>query len=413
VENPKSILMTSRFRFVPPAGTPVSVADVLSSVGAALTRGGAVQDFKRDLRAYVGVRFCEFVSTGRAAMTLALLALKALDGGRRNEVVIPSYTCFSVPSSVVRAGLKVRLADVDPTTLDFAPGEIERLDGSRVLAVVATNLYGFPNDLAAITKLARERGIYVVDDAAQCLGASIGGRPSGTWGDVGLYSFDKGKNVTSIDGGVLVTNFEPVAEAIAQHTHGLRACTAGESVAHLVKLMVYAALLHPRRYWLPNSMPFLGLGTTAYRTDYPLAQYDEWMAPMGHRLLSRLDATTAQRRENAERYERLLPWGPKLQAIVPRQGAVPAYLRFPVLIHPEYRDQVLTALRANGIGATASYPTAIIDVPELHSDLRAGDWRGIGGQEIARRILTLPTHGYVTGQDQDRTVNVIASVLGV
>jgi dTDP-4-amino-4,6-dideoxygalactose transaminase len=176
---------------------------------------------------------------------------------------------------------------------------------------------------------------------------------------------------------------------------------------------VYAALLHPRRYWLPNALPFLGLGATAYRTDYPLAQYDGWMAPMGHRLLGRLDATTAQRRAAAERYQRLLPWGPKLQAIVPRQGAVPAYLRFPVLIHPEYRDAVLTALRANGIGATASYPTAISDVPELHSDLRVGDWKGIGGQEIARRILTLPTHGYVTDQDQDRTVNVFASVLGV
>lgn len=405
--------MTSRFRFIPPAGTPISLADVLSSAGAASTRGDAVQQFKRDLRDYVGVRFCEFVSTGRAAMTLALLALKALDGGRRNEVVIPSYTCFSVPSSIVKAGLKVRLADVDPITLDFAPGEIERLDGSRVLAVVATNLYGFPNDLAAITKLARERGIYVVDDAAQCLGASIGGRPSGTWGDVGLYSFDKGKNVTSIDGGVLVTDSERVAEAIAQQMSGLPRCTRGESAVHLVKLMIYAVLLHPRGYWLPNALPFLGLGTTAYRTDYPLAQYDEWMAPMGHRLLGRLDATTAQRRANAERYERLLPWGSRLHAIVPRQGAVPAYLRYPVLIHPDYRNAVLAALRTNGIGATASYPTAISDVPQLRSVLPNEDSDARGGRDVARRILTLPTHGYVTEQDQNRIAHVIAGALGV
>jgi len=405
--------MTSRFRFVPPAGTPVSLADVLSSVGKPLTRGDTVERFKRDLRAHVGVRHCEFVSTGRAALTVALLALKALDGGRRNEVVIPSYTCFSVPSSIVKAGLKVRLADVDPITLDLAPGEIERLDGSRVLAVVATNLYGFPNDLPTITRLARERGIYAVDDAAQCLGASIGGRPSGTWGDVGLYSFDKGKNVTSIDGGVLVTDSGDIAEAIARQVKDLRRSTAGESASHLVKMVIYATLLHPNRYWLPNSLPFLGLGTTAYRTDYPLAKYDEWMAPMGHRLLGRLDATTAQRRATAERYERLLPWGPKLQAIVPRQGAMPAYLRFPVLIHPEYRDPVLTALRANGIGATASYPTAISDIPELLGVLRPEDRKASGGRDLARRVLTLPTHGYVTDQDQDSIVKEVAKVLGV
>jgi perosamine synthetase len=403
--------MTSTFRFVPPAGTPVSVTDVLSSLGSALTRGDRVEQFKRDLRARVGVRHCEFVSTGRAAMTLALLALKALDGGKRNEVVIPSYTCFSVPSSIVKAGLRVRLADVDPATLDFRRGEIERLDGERVLAVVAGNLYGLPNDLFAITKAARERGIYVVDDAAQCLGASIGGRPSGTWGDVGLYSFDKGKNVTSIDGGVLVTDSEPIAEAIAQQTCGLRECTAGESAAHLVKLVVYAALLHPRRYWLPNSLPFLGLGTTAYRTDYPLARYDEWMAPLGHRLFARLDAITAQRRANAERYGKLLPWGPKLQAIAPRQGVEPAYLRYPVLIHPEYRDAVLEALRENGIGATASYPTAVSDVPQLQSVLPDEDREAGGGRDVARRILTLPTHGYVTEQDQSRIADLVASVL--
>lgn len=404
--------MMDALRFVPPAGTPISLTDVMCSVGNALTRSDTVQQFKEDLRARVGVRYCNFVSTGRAALTLALLALKALDGGRRDEVVIPSYTCFSVPSSVMKAGLKVRLADVDPMTLDFAPGALEKIDGSRVLAVVATNLYGLPNDLPSITRVAHDRGVFVVDDAAQCLGGSIGGRPSGTWGDVGIYSFDKGKNVTSIDGGVLVTNSERIETAIMQQVRVLPQCTIGESAAHLAKLVVYAALLHPRGYWLPNSLPFLGLGTTAYRTDYPLAQYDSWMAPMGHRLFTRLDAITAQRRVNAERLKRMLPWGPELEPVVLKQGAEPAYLRFPVLIDPECRDAVLAALRVNGIGATASYPTAISDVPELRNQLQIGDREAKGGQSVARRIVTLPTHGYVTSRDQERIVDVVTDVLG-
>lgn len=399
-------------RFVPPAGTPIGIADVLHSVGHILARADVLQRFKLAVRERAGVRYCDFVSTGRAALTLALLALKTLDGGRRNEVVIPSYTCFSVPSSIVKAGLKVRLADVDPLTLDFAPGTLGRLDGSRVLAVIATNLYGLPNDLPAITRVAHERGVYVVDDAAQCLGGSIGGRPSGTWGDVGLYSFDKGKNVTSIDGGALVTNSESVADAIAQQIRLLPPCAMVESAVHLVKLVIYAALLHPRGYWLPNSLPFLGLGTTAYRTDYPLAQYDSWMAPMGHRLFARLDAITAQRRANADRFTCLLPWGAKLKAVVQRQEAEPAYLRFPVLIDPEFRDAVLAALRANGIGATASYPTAISDVPGLRGQLQGGESEVSGGQAVARSVVTLPTHGYVTSRDQERIAAVIANVLG-
>lgn len=399
-------------RFVPPAGTPIGIADVLCSLRDALTRADTVKLLTEAVRVRADVRYCTLVSTGRAALTLALLALKKMDGGRREEVVIPSYTCFSVASSVVKAGLKVRLADVDPATLDFAPGELEQLDGSRVLAVVATNLYGLPCDLPAITRLARDRGIYVVDDAAQCLGGQVGGRPSGTWGDVGIYSFDKGKNVTSIDGGVLLANSDRVAEAITMQVRVLPECSIGESMSHLAKLMIYAALLHPRAYWLPNSLPFLGLGTTAYRTDYPLAGYDSWMAAVGHRLFARLDAITAQRRANAERLKRLLPWGSMLEPVTPGQGAVPAYLRYPVLLDPDYRDAVVAALKANGIGASASYPTAIIDVPELSDQLRSGSGTAGGGRTVARRIVTLPTHGYVTAQDQARMAEVISGVLG-
>jgi len=404
--------MMPTFRFVPPAGTPMGIADVAWWVRHALTDYDTEKGFEAEVRKHFGVQYCAFVSTGRAALTLALLALKALDNKQRDEVVIPSYTCFSVASSVVKAGLKVRLADVDPTTLDYTPDALEMLDESKVLAIVATNLYGLPSDLPAITRLAHDRGVFVVDDAAQCFGGSIAGRASGTWGDVGIYSLDKGKSITSIDGGIIVTSSGRVAEAIADRVSVLPRCPSGESMVHIAKLLVYAALLHPRRYWLPNALPFLGLGTTAYRTDYPLAQYDPWMAPMGRRLFARLDAIIAQRMTNADQLRRELPWGPHLAPVLPNQRAVPAYLRFPVLINPQYRDAVVAALRANGIGATASYPTAISEIPELRGHWRGGEREAVRGQEIARGIVTLPTHGYVTKQDQDRMVKVITDILG-
>lgn len=389
----------------------MGIADIAWWARHVLTDDDTLVRFEEEIRARFGVRYCAFVSTGRAALTLALLALKTLDSARRDEVVIPSYTCFSVAASVVKAGLKVRLADVDPATLDFAPGALEAIDESRVLAVVATNLYGLPSDLPAITRWAKGRGVFVVDDAAQCLGGSIDGQSSGTWGDVGLYSLDKGKNITSIDGGILVTNSERVAAAIHDQVCSLPKCTPGESLIHIAKLLVYAALLHPRRYWLPNMLPFLGLGTTACRIDYPLAQYDGWMAPMGRRFFARLDAINARRIENAGRLMRDLPWGTYLEPVVPDPRAIPACLRFPVLIHPRYRDAVVAALCANGIGATASYPTAISDVPELRDHIRNGEREVVGGREVARRIVTLPTHGYVTLQDHERMVKVVASLL--
>lgn len=390
----------------------MSLADVASTLGSLLAGKEVLEEFKAVLCARVGARHCEFVSTGRAALTLALMALKELDGGRRQEVVIPSYTCFSVPSSIIKAGLTVRLADIDPETLDFAPDSLEQIDGTKVLAVVATNLYGLPNNMERWRGLTQARGVYLIDDAAQCLGGSVAGRQSGTWGDIGLYSFDKGKNVTSIDGGVLVTNSDQIAAAISSQVKGLRGSTVGESLVHLMKLLVYAAFLHPRRYWIPNSLPFLGLGVTVYRTDYPLARYDRWMAPLGSRLFAKLDAIAAQRRSAAERYTKRLPWSDRLRPIAPQAMAVPAYLRYPVLVAPEFRAKAIDTLQREGIGATASYPSAINDVPELRDRLKPEDRAISGGRNLAQRILTLPTHSYVTGEDQDRIATILAKVLG-
>lgn len=403
--------MTTPFRFVAPAGTPIGLSDLAWWAGHAITDRDPVGRFEVDLRARVGVRHCAFVSTGRAALTLALLGFKAVDTKGRDEVVIPSYTCFSVASSVVKAGLKIRLANLDPRTLDFSPDSLRGLDTSRVLAIVATNLYGIPNDLPTIAKIAADRNLFLVDDAAQCLGATIGGRPSGTWGDVGIYSLDKGKNITSIDGGVIVTNNDAVADVVQKRLVALPKYRMSETVTHIGKLLAYTAFLHPAAYWLPNALPFLGLGATMYRTDYPLGRYDPLLAVMGRRIFRRLDAVNATRRANASSLLKDLPWGARLEAIRPPHESFPVYLRLPVLVDADRRDAVVAALRAAGIGATASYPSAIADISDVREHLAGNDHEAIGGREIAKRIVTLPTHPYVTPRARECMVETIRRVL--
>ncbi len=403
--------MSVSFRYVAPAGTPIGFADLAWWARHALTDRDPVGQFNADVRARLGVRHCAFVSTGRAALTVALHALKTLDTRGRDEVVIPSYTCFSVASSVVKAGLNIRLADVSPTTLDFDPDALNRLDTSRVLAIVATNLYGIPSDLPSLVNFAADRNVFVVDDAAQSLGAAVGGRPSGTWGDVGIYSLDKGKNITSIDGGIIVTNNDAVADALDTLTRALPQPSLGDRADHIVKLLAYAALLHPTRYWLPNALPFLNLGVTMYRTDYPLAQYDPVLSVLGRRLLRRLDLVNAQRVDHASHLRSALPWGPRLEPISPTIQASPVYLRFPILVEAGRRDAVVATLRGSGIGATASYPTSIADIPDVRMHVRRHD-DAAGGRELARRIVTLPTHPYVTAEDRVRIVRVVTDVLG-
>jgi perosamine synthetase len=368
----------------------------------------APEALAEDFRARFGVRHCRLASTGRAGLTLLLNALRRLAPADRDEVVIPSYTCYSVAASIVKAGLKPRLVDIAPETLDFVPAELASTDFTRVLAIIATNLYGLPNDMPALSRVARQHDAFLIDDAAQAMGATMDGRWSGTWGDAGLYSFDKGKNVSAIDGGVVVTQSDDIARALDQEMANLLAPGAATSGVHVVKALGYFALLRPWLYAIPTRIPQLSLGKTVFTMNFPLAHPDPALVALGVVMMRHLDAFTTARRANAAALLAGLGSATGITMIAPRAGSTPAYLRLPVLLLSRaQRDAVMAALIADGIGATGSYPECLADVPELRPLLANPAVPVSGGRSVAQRILTLPTHPFVTPADVAHAIAAI------
>jgi perosamine synthetase len=399
------------FHHVAPAGSPIGAADLLRWTRARWTLTEPRATLARSIEGRFGIRHASITSTGRAGLTVLLRALRRL-APHADEVLLPAYTCYSVPASAVLAGLKVRIVDVVPERFDFAPASLASADTSRVLALVVTNLYGLPGNLPALAAFARARGIFLIDDAAQAMGATVDGRPSGTWGDAGLFSLDKGKNVAAIDGGVIVTGRDDVAALVQEDVDALDEPSWAARMTHVAKAVMYAALLPPSRYWIPNAIPQLGLGQTRYTTQYPVALADPGLAALGVVMLSHLEAFTAARRANAARLREVL--APLAGLTVPRveAGVEPAWLRFPVLAaDTARRDALLTALVAAGIGATGSYPSAIADIPELQPHLAAPPDTE-GGRAIAARILTLPTHPLVAARDIAAIATIFAGQSG-
>jgi dTDP-4-amino-4,6-dideoxygalactose transaminase len=348
------------------------------------------------------------MSTGRAAMSVTLQAMRKLDPGR-TEVLVPGYTCYSVPASVKLAGLTPRLVDIDPRTLSPDLAALERLDTGRVLAMVSANLYGIPNELDALESFARARGILLLDDAAQALGASLGGRAVGGFGDAGLYSFDKGKNITSIEGGA-ITASGALARELDARCASLAPTRASRTAVTAAKLLVYSAMLRPAAYGLMNKLP-LGLGTTRWEDDYPLAAYSPVLAAVALRLYRRLDSLTRTRAANAGRLAAALGGlpGVRLPALAPE--AKPAWARFVLFIDDaERRARAMAALNAAGIGATFSYPQALADVPEVQALLAADPGTQAGARAVAASVLTLPTHAYVPDDLGTRVRAILARV---
>jgi dTDP-4-amino-4,6-dideoxygalactose transaminase len=157
-----------------------------------------------------------------------------------------------------------------------------------------------------------------------------------------------------------------------------------------------------------RSLPGLKLGQTPYELDYPITRYSPSLAGIAVRLCRRLDAINAERIANAERLRAALADVAAIELITPPAGARPVYLRLPVLVRSRaLRDRLIVALEADGIGATASYPSALADVPDVKVRLAPDSADTPAARSVAERILTLPTHAYSPPDLADRVRAIV------
>jgi perosamine synthetase len=392
----------SHFRLVAPAGAPLPVRSVLS----AFVEGSSDRRGLSDLQERLGIQHLFLVSSGRAALTILLQAMQ--QGSERREVVLPAYTCFSVASAVARAGLTIRLCDVDPGTFDLDLNALVRLDLTKALCIVPSGLYGLPGKLTELELIARAFGAFLIDDAAQCLGATKDARQCGTFGDAGFYSLGRGKGITTMGGGILVTDQIDLARRIGEavrrlpHPSALDVCTAvGNS-------LVYSGMLRPSRYWLVDRIPFLSLGGSSFEPDFAMTQLSAYQRGLAEQVLPLVDSYNKIRRDHADHLRSGLEGSDGIGLPRAVAGASPVYLRFPILTRDAaHRASLLGRLREAGISASASYPTAIGDIPGIAQYLAPNQEPCPAARSIATRILTLPTHPWVTAGDVETIVATI------
>ena len=328
------------------------VAGVLES--GMLTMGPKVGEFEAQLAAACEVEHALAVSSGTAALHLAVLAL-GLEPG--DEVLVPAYTFPATANVVALAGLTPVLVDVDPETMNV---DVDRLAvGSRTKAVLAVHLFGRP---ARVEQL--PEGLLVLEDAAGALGARRNGRACGGLGLLGCLSFHPRKIVTTGEGGAVTTNDARLAEAVAAlRNHGWRSL-------------------------VPPELPAPGL-------NYRLSDI---LCAIGIPQLERLDELLAERTRIAGGYSERLR---ELPVLLPEadDGDVHGWQAY--VLQLDDRDRVLTELRAQGIEAQ-------IGTYALH---RLGAFRAQGefpgAARVFERALALPFHTRLSEGDLDRVAEAL------
>jgi dTDP-4-amino-4,6-dideoxygalactose transaminase len=331
-----------------------AVARVLDSGRFILGPEG--EAFETELAARVQSPHCVAVANGTEALQLAL---EALGVGPGDEVVTSPLTAAFTALAILRAGARPVFADVDPLTLNLAPEAADRVVTQRTKVLMPVHLYGHPADLDPLLALARDRGLAVVEDACQAVGARYRGRPVGCLAGMGALSFYPTKNLPALgDGGAVLVDDASRAQKLRQLRNG------GQS----------------DRY----RHDVVGLNS----------RLDELQAAILRVGLRHLEEWTARRRALAKVYFRELQ-GAKVRLPKEQRYAEAVYHLF-VIRHPR-RDELMARLKERGIETLIHYPIPLHLQPAFaHLGGRAGHFPV--AEAAARSILSLPLHPGMTDE---------------
>jgi perosamine synthetase len=317
-----------------------------------LTMGKWVERFERQFAQFIGVKHAVTVNNGTAALHLALAALGI---GAGDEVILPSLTFIATANAVQYTGATPVFVDVDPNTWNIEPNEILNAITEKTRAILPVHLYGSPANLTAIQTIADVYNLYVIEDAAESLGACSKGVYTGVRGDVAAFSFYGNKTITTGEGGMITTN----QDGIAQRARLLRG--QGQTPG--------------KRYWHEV------VGFNYRMTDL--------QAAVGCAQLENVEQILQNRARAAATYKQILPkeWQQKVYP-----GDLHGNWAFAVIV-PGDRDAIMQELDKAGIETRPTFPL-IHTMPPYRTGQHLPKSAHISAQGIV-----LPTHAELTAAD--------------
>ncbi len=392
--------MTIRIgRTLPPAAAPIPLSNILRTLPSCFRHSDTDFLLEKEIKQKFGQPYCFLVSSGKAALTLILQALHKLypDCG---EVLIPAFTCYSVPAAIKKAGLQVKLCDTGSRSLDFDKKQLKKIiqtdtKEKKILCVLVTHLFGYPADITTIKQIVGEE-IPIVEDAAQAMGEEIKGQKIGSLGDAGFFSLGRGKALSTIEGGVIISKRPDLRAELNTLIKDLEKYTFSNKIKLAVKTIITTLLQHPVLFWFPKSLPFLRLGETLYEDDFPLRELSPVQRGLARNWQVRLKRHQEARKNNINFWKKHLP-GILSPVGLPQQS--PGLIRLPVLTRSEKeRDEFCALSEQRGLGVMATYPAPINEIPEI-----AGEFSGQqypNAKRLADCLMTIPIHEYVTEKDR-------------
>ena len=350
-----------------PAAQPIIGDDERAAVDAVLksgmiAQGPQVAAFEQEFAELVDGRECVAVNSGTSALHLALLAMRI---GPGDEVIVPSFTFAATANAVAVAGATPVFIDIDPDTYCMDPEQIVPAITANTRAIMPVHLYGHPAAMPQIMDIAQEYELQVLEDAAQAHASSLEARPVGAWGDAAAFSFYPTKNMTSGEGGMVVTGDPELARMI-----------------RLLRNQGMEKRYHNEVAGLNNRM-----------TDIH--------ASIGRVQLAKLAGWTQQRRDNAAFLDDALN-GVTIPFVA--AGAEHVYHQYTIRVDGD-RDAFVEALAQRGVGSGVYYPVPVHRLPTFAMQLDLPNT-----EKAAAEVISLPVHPSLSQEDLQTVAAAVSAV---
>jgi perosamine synthetase len=342
------------------------------------SEGPFVKAFEDSFSRVMGCRYGIAVCNGSVAIELALAALRI---GSGDEVIIPSFTIISCAAAVVRAGAVPVVVDCTGDTWNIDPTLIERKITSRTKAIMPVHIYGLPVDMEPVLEIARENGLYVIEDAAEQHGQTYNGLPVGSFGDLAVVSFYPNKHITTGEGGMVVTNQAELAERCRRLRN--------------LSFDAERRYIHEELGW-----------------NFRMSNLQ---AAVGVAQLERIDEILKKKRKIGDWYQEHFRDHPGLQLPVQRTTyAENLYWVFGVVLDervPFDAREAILRLRANGVDARHFF-WPMHEQPALRKLGYFSDERCPNSERIARRGLYLPSGVGLTQEEAAKSAETLKEIIG-
>jgi dTDP-4-amino-4,6-dideoxygalactose transaminase len=376
-----------------------------------LVTGSAIKEYEKSFAQKVGARHAFSFSAGRVGL---FGLLSALGIGSGDEVLLQVPTHIVVPNAIRYTGATPVFVDCELETFNLDVEEAEKRISSRTRAIVLQHTFGIPADIDAVMAMSRRHGIEVIEDCVHALGATYRGKQVGSFGRAAFFSTEETKTITTTMGGMVVTDDDALAGKLADFQARCSVPPRFLTARYLLKLVAYHILNHPRvhryarqayevigrRNPLPRATAtdeLRGLRPKNYERRLSNAQ-----AALGLSQLGRLEANLAHRRQIADIYARYCA-EVGISEPRPPDGAVPAYVRFPIAV----RDRAAAMSAASTHAVLGTWFTSVLE--EADSPEAGGYEMGScpRAEFAARHLVNLPTHPRVTPRDAELIVAAI------